>query len=201
MIEFRMLLARGATAIAAAMLLLAPMSCESTPEVSTPDWFEGGAMKPASAETLQLTARVLAAKGETAKAGYILDRMFQQFPNYLGTYTEGAEVLLIDGRNAEAIKWLNRGLEKFPNQPILMNNRGMCHLLAADLPAATSDFTAAYTTDPADAEYVANLALVKALGGDDAGATELWNRVLPPSEVQRNIDIAIKARPNFLVKK
>ena len=71
--KFRMLLARGATAMAAAMLLLAPMSCESTPVVSPPDWFEGGAMKPASAETLQLTARVLAAKGETAKAGYILD--------------------------------------------------------------------------------------------------------------------------------
>ena len=201
MIANSMRLKLGTGILFAAMILLGSTGCETTPQTpSEPDWFEGGSMKPASPETLQLTARVLAAKGDTARAGYILDRMLQEFPNYLGTYTEGAEVLLIDGRNAEAIKWLNRGLERFPNQPILINNRGMCHLLAADLPAATLDFNAAYAADPDDAESVANLALVKALAGDETAAQVRWSRVLPESEVQRNIEIAAKSRPNFPIK-
>ncbi|RLS45287.1 MAG: hypothetical protein DWH85_03325 [Planctomycetota bacterium] len=201
MIAHQLRLGLATCGLVAAMLILSPLGCETTRQVpSEPDWFEGGTMKPASPETLQLTARVLAAKGDTARAGYILDRMLQEFPNYLGTYTEGAEVLLIDGRNAEAIKWLNRGLERFPNQPILVNNRGMCHLLAADLPAATVDFNAAYAIDPNDAEYVANLALVKAIAGDETAAKELWSRVLPEAEVQRNIEIATKSRPNFSIK-
>ncbi|MFM9145455.1 MAG: hypothetical protein ACKORL_08875, partial [Phycisphaerales bacterium] len=71
--------------------------CQSAQDASK-DWFEGGPMQPATAETLQLTVRVLAAKGQTAQAGFLLNRMLVDHPDHLGTYTEGAEVLLIEGR-------------------------------------------------------------------------------------------------------
>lgn len=154
-------------------------------------------MKAASPETLQLTARVLASKGNTEQAGFLIDRMARDYPDNLGTYTEGAEVLLLEGRVAEAIKWLERGLARFPDQPILVNDRGLCHLLNVDLAAATADFQKAYDADPADADFVSNLALVKALAGDDAGARRLWGRVLTPEEVESNLRQVHQARPRF----
>ncbi len=161
------------------------------------DWFDGGPMQLASPDTMQLTARVLAAKGKTEQAGYLIERMYQQYPDNLGTYSEGAEVLLIEGRITDAIQWIDRGLVRFPDNPILLNNRGLCHLLDADLAAADKDFKAAYAKDPSDADYVSNLALTRALSGDDAEARKLWERVIPQADVDANMKMAIAARPKF----
>ena len=161
------------------------------------DWFDGGPMQLASPDTMQLTARVLAAKGKTEQAGYLIERMYQQYPDNLGTYSEGAEVLLIEGRITDAIQWIDRGLVRFPDNPILLNNRGLCHLLDADLAAADKDFKAAYAKDPSDADYVSNLALTRALSGDDAEARKLWERVIPQADVDVNMKMAIAARPKF----
>lgn len=185
----RALLAAAAVAVGAA-------GCQSVPDEDA-DWFDGGPLKPATAETLQLTARVLAAKGSSAQAGFILNRLAAEYPDYLGTYTEGAEVLLLEGRIAEAIEWLDRGLARMPNDAVLLNDRGMCHLLASDLPAATRDFKAALTIDPGDADYVSNVALASALAGDEATASELWSRVLSAAEVRENLQICRAARANF----
>ena len=181
--------------IAAAALVVAS-ACQATTDPE-PDWFEGGPMRPASAETLQLTARVLASKGDTARAGAVLDRLLREHPDHLGTYTEGAEVLLYEGRINEAVRWLDRGLERFPQHAVLLNDRGLCHLLVPDLAAATKDFEAAYAADKDDADYVANLALVRALAGDEAGARKLWRRVVGPEQVEGNLEVARKARPGF----
>lgn len=188
---------RHSLLVLAASAMLTGLGCQPK-QTADSDWFQGGEMKPASADTLQLTARVLASKGETTKAGYVIDRMLREHPDYLGTYTEGAEVLLIEGRVKDALGWLDRGLERFPDQPILRNDRGMCHLLEANLAAATTDFEAAYKADPNDAEYVFNLGLAKALGGDEDSARTYWTRVLKPEEVAANLEVARTARPNFV---
>lgn len=170
--------------------------CASVPDDSK-DWFDGGPMQPASPETLQLTARMLAAKGSTAQAGFLMNRLLVEYPDHLGTYTEGAEVLLIEGRVAEAIKWIDRGLERFPNHPVLLNDRGTCYVLSANLPAATRDFEACFAADPGDSDYVGNLALARALAGQEDEARALWGRILGPYEVFQNIELARKARGNF----
>lgn len=172
------------------------IGCQSVPSEDA-DWFDGGPLRPATAETLQLTARVLAAKGSSAQAGFILNRMAAEYPDYLGTYTEGAEVLLVEGRVAEAIAWIDRGIARMPDNAILLNDRGMCHLLASDLPAATRDFKAAYLIDPGDADFVSNLALARALAGHEEVATELWSRVLSATEVRENLQVCRRARSNF----
>jgi Flp pilus assembly protein TadD len=187
---------KGFWSACALVFALATSACQSTPDPNL-DWFDGGALKPTTAQTLQLTARVLAARGDTTRAGYVIERLQREHPDYLGTYTEGAEVLLAEGRITEAVAWLDRGLERFPSNAVLLNDRGLCHLLAADLAHATADFEAAYAVDSADAEYVSNLALARALGGDVAGAEALWNRVLPPADVRANLSIAEASRPRF----
>ena len=195
---------RCALLLPLAVLAMAATGCQTTVEpapTQQSDWFDGGPMQPATAETLQLTARVLAAKGRMEQAGFVLDRMYAQYPEFLGTYTEGAEVLLLQGRVKDATGWLDRGLQRFPAQPILLNNRGLCHLLAADLSAATADFEAAYAADPGDADFVANLALARALAGNDMEAARLWNTVLPPEAVGENLTITKQARPRFKAPK
>lgn len=171
-------------------------SCQATTSEEA-DWFDGGPMRPASAETLQLTARVLASKGETARAGAVLDRMLREHPDHLGTYTEGAEVLLHEGRISDAVGWLDRGLERFPGHAVLLNDRGLCHLLVPNLAAATTDFEAAYAADQSDADYVANLALARALAGQEDEARALWSRVVDSNQVEGNLDVARKARERF----
>jgi tetratricopeptide (TPR) repeat protein len=189
---------RASTLAAAAVTCTAALitGCASVPDDSK-DWFDGGPMQAASPETLQLTARMLAAKGSTAQAGFLMNRLLVEYPDHLGTYTEGAEVLLIEGRVSEAIKWIDRGLERFPNHPILLNDRGTCYVLSANLPAATRDFEACYAADPGDADYVGNLALARALAGQEDEARTLWGRILGPYEVFQNIELARKARGNF----
>ena len=183
--------------VTAVLLLAGGCTTPTTTDAPNTDWFDGGPMKAASPETLQLTARVLASKGNTEQAGFLIDRMARDYPDNLGTYTEGAEVLLIQGRVREAGEWLDRGLVRFPNNPILRNDRGMCRLLEANLPAATADFEAAYASDPGDADYVANLALARALAGDTDAARALWSRVLNPEDVEHNISQAAAAAPKF----
>jgi len=176
--------------------LLAACTTSQSPAPAD-DWFEGGPQKPASAETLQMTARVLASKGNTEQAGFLINRLYRDYPDHLGTYTEGAEVLLIEGRVKEASEWLDRGLTRFPNNPMLRNDRGMCRLLEANLTDATADFEAAYAADPSDADYVGNLALAKALAGDTQGARSLWSRILTIEDVEHNLEQAAAAQAKF----
>ena len=147
---------------------------------------------------MQNPSRLIGREGETIDdLQFLLNRMLAEYPDHLGTYTEGAEVLLLEGRIVEAIKWIERGFARFPENPVLLNNRGLCHLLNADLPAAMTDFQKAYDADPADADYVGNLALAKALAGDETEARRLWSRVLGPEDVARNLAQANDARPKF----
>lgn len=198
---------RNRSTMHATLLLTLPVisllvGCTSSPAPApAEDWFEGGPQKPASAETLQLTARVLAGKGNTEQAGFLINRMYRDYPDNLGTYTEGAEVLLIEGRVKEATEWLERGLTRFPNNPVLRNDRGMCRLLDANLKDATADFEAAYAADPSDADYVGNLALVKALAGDTEGARALWSRILQSEDVEHNLKQASAAQAKFQTSK
>jgi hypothetical protein len=77
----------AATLLAAALALT--VGCTTTNEPApAEDWFEGGQQKPATAETLQMTARVLASKGNTQQAGFVVDRMYRDFPDNVGTYKD-----------------------------------------------------------------------------------------------------------------
>ncbi len=184
----------GGLLVAVGAILL-NAGCESTDKMD--DWFEGGEMQPASSDTLQLTARILAAKGKTQQAGFVLDRMLDEYPDQIGTYAEGASVLLVEGRVSDAEDLLDRGLEVLPGNPVLLNDRGMVRLLSGNLAGATADFNAALTADPVDADYVANAALGAALEGDEARAVRLWSRVLSKQDVDRNLAIARAARVRF----
>ncbi len=164
------------------------------------DWFQGGELKPTSVRTLQMTVRVLATKGDTAGAGQVARKMLLEHPEALESYSESAELLVKSGRFQDAVGVLSRGLEVLPDQALLLNNRGLCHLLLGDLERATRDFEAAHSADARDADYIGNLALVNALAGDlesEQTARRLWARVLPSAAVEQNLELARAARGRF----
>jgi tetratricopeptide (TPR) repeat protein len=187
---------RASTVVMILSAIAGAIGCESSP-TKEGDWFAGGAELPPNEETLRMTARILAAKGEFAKAGFAVDRMISDFPDRPGTYTEGAEILLQQGRVQDAVALLDDGLGRLPGNAILHNDRGLCRLLNADLAGATQDFEAALEVDPGDADFVANTALAAALAGDEAKARALWGRVLPEDAVESNLAIARGARSRF----
>ncbi len=160
-------------------------------------WFDGGKELPPTDATLRMTVRILSAKGDFVQAGVVIERMLSEYPLDPGTYTEGAEVLLQQGRVTEATEFLNLGLERLPGHAVLLNDRGLCHLLAGDLSSARRDFEEAYDVDPKDSDYVANTALALALSGEEDEARRLWSRVLPSEEVEANLAVARAARPSF----
>ena len=186
-------------ALAAGALLVCTLSlggCQTDDDQQS-SWFDGGDELPPTDETLRMTVRILSAKGDFVQAGVVIERMLSEYPLDPGTYTEGAEVLLQQGRVGEAVQFLDLGLERLPGHAVLLNDRGLCQLLAGDLSSAKRDFEAAYDVDPKDSDYVANVALVLALSGDEDGARRLWSRVLPSAEVEANLAVARAARPRF----
>jgi len=183
----------------ALLLALGLASCAGGPG-SQDDWFEGGEMKPTSVRTLQMTVRVLAAKGDMAGAGQVARKMLLEHPEAVESYSESAELLVMSGRYQGAVALLSRGLEVTPDHPLLLNNRGLCHLLLGDLERATLDFEGAHNADARDADYIGNLALSHALAGDQESeqtARRLWARVLPSAAVEQNLELARAARSRF----
>jgi hypothetical protein len=73
--------ARAVRSLAIAVAALSLAGCQSGQEKDKEkDWFDGGPMQLASPDTMQLTARVLAAKGKTEQAGFLIERMYQKYP-------------------------------------------------------------------------------------------------------------------------
>lgn len=182
------------TAIPIIALLLS-LGCENQPKET--DYFEGGDLSPPSASTLQMTGRILAAKGLYDQAEFVLTRLLNEYPNDLAAYTELAEILVVQGRILDGMKILNSGLKRFPNNAVLKNDLGMCQLLQRDLPAATKSFQEAMKADPGESVYIGNCALVAALGGDEKQAKLLWSRVASPDEVRANLALAHEAKVHF----
>ncbi|MCH2161928.1 MAG: tetratricopeptide repeat protein, partial [Phycisphaerales bacterium] len=147
--------------------------------------------------TLQMTGRVLASKRMDNQAEFVLERLLREYPDHLPGYTEYAEVLVDQGRIDDAVTILDRGLARFPGNPVLLNDLGMCRLMQHDLAGATQAFKGALEADPRDAVYVGNCALVAALSGDEEAARELWGRIVSRSEVETNLRIARGARGAF----
>lgn len=178
------------------LLAMCLASCSTTPRTED-DWFTGGELQPTTVRTLQMTVRVLAAKGDTEGAVQVARKMLLEHPDAVESYSEPAELMVMAGQYQDAVALLSRGLEVAPCHALLLNNRGLCHMLQGDLERATIDFQAAHDADMRDADYIGNLALAHALAGGEESEQEarrLWARVLPEEVVDHNLELARAAR-------
>lgn len=93
-------------------------------------------------------------------------------------FTRDGNILLDNGRYAEAEALFHRALEQRPDAPGLRTNRGNARMLQGNHAGARADFDAALAADPGFALAYANRGILRDRTGDTPGAIADYRRAL-----------------------
>ena len=156
--------------------------------------FETASNRPPTAATLFAMARILAAQGRDAECKFVLTRIVGEHPRFLPAYCELAELHLRHRRVEDAIDALSAGLDAAPQNPMLLNDLGMCRLLKGNYEKALSAFTEAASVAPQDARYRANMAVALGLMGRYQEAVTIYEQVVPEADAHYNLSVLCRAR-------
>ena len=135
------------------LALLAACNTTTTSTNNTlPDdeWAQGADREP-DAATLHSMARLYASQGRDADAEIALRNLVTTEPDFTPAYEELARLYVRRDQLDGAIVALQVGLERAPDDPVLLNDLGVCHLLAKDPRSAAQVFTRAAAMAPDDA--------------------------------------------------
>jgi len=149
--------------------------------------------RPPTAKTLYLMADILTAQGKDTEAEQLYRRIHSQYPEFRPAYNAYAALLMRQRRIPEATLTLENGLEQNPNDPVLLNNLGMCFLIRKDYPRALKYFTDAAAVVPENTRYRSNMATVLALMDRKDEALALYKQILPEKEALENIQALYKS--------
>ncbi len=181
------------------------LGCESsvnqrwTPPTAAPkntpsDPFASGADREPSAKTIYALADLMVTQGKDQRAEMALKHAIKKDPNYYPAYSKLAALQMRNQRHDDAISTLQAGLEQSPDQPILLNNLGMCYLTGGRRKKALKYFTRATGLKPENARYRGNMAVALGLMGRYEESLSLFLQILSPLDAHRNISILAKAR-------
>lgn len=196
------------TRIAAAALLAAVLpACTTTTETfsdfTAPGKHADAALedvvngdKPPTAKSLHAAARICKSQGRDASSEILFNRLLNQFPDYMPAYNELAELYVRNDMIDSAIQTLRTGLAHAPDDTVLLNNLGMCHLLKRQYGSAVDSFTEATAHQPVNARNRANLAVGLALMGRAEEAYALFLQVLPSREAHHNMGVLFQSIGN-----
>ncbi|WAJ30134.1 tetratricopeptide repeat protein [Antarcticirhabdus aurantiaca] len=142
---------------------------------------------PKDRDVLASYGKALAAAGELEKALDTVRRA--QTPDYPDWRLYSAEGAILDqlGRPDEARVYYRKALDIQPNEPSVLSNLGMSHLLANDLKSAESYLRSAVRLPGADSRVRQNLALVVGLQGRFDEAQQIASAELDPTEAAANV--------------
>lgn len=142
---------------------------------------------PKDREVLAAYGKALAAAGNLPKALETVRRA--QTPDYPDWRLLSAEGAILDqlGRFEEARVLYRKALDIMPNEPSILSNLGMSHLLSDDLAGAEGYLRRAAALPDADSRVRQNLALVVGLQGRFAEAEKIAAQELPEDEAEANI--------------
>ena len=142
---------------------------------------------PSERRVLAAYGKALAAAGDLQPALDAVRRA--QTPEYPDWKLMSAEGAILDqlGQPADARKLYARALDLAPNDPSVLSNFGMSHLLEGDLKGAERYLQSAVTQPGADSRVRQNLALVVGLQGRFADAEAIASRELSPDQAQANV--------------
>jgi len=149
---------------------------------------------PPTAKTLCSMADILATQGRDSECEYVLKRIIQDNPKFLPPYNRLAELQMRQGRTNEAIETLQHALRINPDDPVLLNNLGMCWIVRRNYENALKMFTKAAGLMPENAKYRANMAVALGLMGRDDESLSLFKHILPEDEANHNLKVLRGAR-------
>jgi len=139
--------------------------------------------------TLHSAARVCASRGQDSQAELAYSELIKRHPDYMPGYAELSELYLRNEMVETAAAVLNAGLEVKPDDAVLRNNLGMCHLFEREYEAALEQFTEAATLAPEDARNRANLAVTLAMLGRMDEAYANYQLIVPEDDARANMNL------------
>ena len=151
------------------------------------DSFEKGVNRPPTPKTLYSLAQILESQGKDDQAEPILRRIIADEPRFMPAYCDLAELQMRQRRIEDAYRTLSAGLKISRDEPILLNNRGMCQVLLKDYEGAYANFTRASALRPDDARYRSNLAMTLAMLGRYDESYSLYTLVMSPQDARHNV--------------
>lgn len=171
----------------------APKEVSYTKPDDDPNW-KAGCEKPPSSNTYYRMAKLLVAQGKDPQARIILQKLLDQDPKFMPAYVELAQVHMRQRQADLAIRVLASGLVHSPNDTVLLNNIGMCHLLQGQYDQAQSNFQKACAIKPDDARSRSNMAVALGMKGRYGEALALYEQILSPGEAHYNLAVLAQAR-------
>ena len=188
----------GTLAVTAFVVVAGCKSNGSTQTYSTPraddEIFAKSAERPPNADTLFRMAKILAAQHKDDQCEAVCRNCIQRYPQYMPAYAELAQLQVRQRKVGAAIDTLKDGLTLQPKDAVLLNDLGMCHMLAGDFQAALAQFRAASEADPDNARYTANMAMANGMLGQYDEALALYQKVTKPGPAHYNVAVVAEAR-------
>ena len=145
--------------------------------------------RPPTAKTLYVMADILASQGRDRETQFMLERIIKEYPDFFSAYNSLAELQMRHRRIPDAANTLLAGLQVNPNDPVLLNNLGMCQLIRKDYEKSLEYFTQAAGLAPENTRYRSNMATTLVLLDRRQEALALYEQILPKEEALENIKI------------
>ncbi len=156
--------------------------------------FQAGTDRAPTAKTLYALARILAVQGKDAECEFLLKRIVREHKEFVPAYCDLAELQARQRRIDEAIGTLKHGLAQSSNDPVLLNNLGMCRVLQGRYDAALGLFGQAGSASPQNARYRANMGMTLGMLGRYEESLSLYEQVVSPAEAHSNLAVICEAR-------
>ncbi|MCH8164260.1 MAG: tetratricopeptide repeat protein [Planctomycetes bacterium] len=119
---------------------------------------EDAAGRPPTAKTLYRMAKILAAQDKLVHSETVLRTTIKRYPKFMPAHCELARVFVAQRKIAAAAQTLQHALQINPNDPVLLNDLGMCWMLIGAYEDALAAFSEAADAAPHDARYKASMA-------------------------------------------
>jgi len=151
------------------------------------DEFQAAVDRAPTAQTLYAMSRILISRERDDKAQFVLLRVIEKYPDFLPAYNELAELQMRNDDTFSAMHTLNAGLAVDDENPVLLNNLGVCAMMTEDNAAAITYFSRAHEAAPHVHRYQANLGVALALSGEYDAAFEAMTGVLSETDAHSNL--------------
>jgi len=152
--------------------------------------------RPLSSKTLFALSDILATQGRDSECEFVLKRIIQEYPRYLPAYNSLAEVQMRQGRTNTAIETIQDALLINSEDPVLLNNLGVCWMVRGDYEKALEMFTKASGVMPENARYRANMAVALGLMARYEESLSLFKQILPEDQANHNLSVLREMRKN-----
>ena len=145
--------------------------------------------RPPTSKTLFAMADILTAQGRDKECEFVLKRIIQEYPRYLPAYNKLAELKMRQGQINAAIETINDAFRIKPDDPLLLNNLGVCRIVTGEYEKALEIFTKAASAKPENVRYRMNMAVALGLMGRYEESLSLFRQVLPEEQATYNLNV------------